>query len=56
MAKTMPVVKALPTIWRYPDDRWTTMIRSLLRELDLPAKTGCPRCIRDHHADGLFRL
>jgi len=48
--------KALPTIWRVPDDLWT-IIQPILAELDPPKKTGRKRIDSRAALDAIiFRL
>lgn len=54
MARTKRKVKALPTIWRCPDDLWNTIIAPLLMEMDPPAKTGRPRSDQRRALDGII--
>jgi putative transposase len=54
MARTKRKVKALPTIWRCPDDLWNTIIQPLLMELDPPAQTGRPRTNQRCAMDGII--
>jgi len=54
MARTKRKVKALPTIWRCPDDLWNIIIAPLLMELDPPAKTGRPRTDQRKALDGII--
>jgi transposase len=54
MARTKRKVRALPTIWRCPDDLWNTIIAPLLMELDPPATTGRPRSNQRRVLDGII--
>jgi len=48
--------KALPTIWRCPDDLWDSVIHPTLNEYDPPARTGRPRIDPRAALDGIIYI
>ena len=54
MARTKRRTKALPTIWRCPDDLWNSIIEPIVMELDPPAKTGRRRTDERKALDGII--
>lgn len=56
MARETRKVKALPTIWRVPDELWEK-IKPVIEELDPPKWTGRPRIDPRAALDGvIFRM
>jgi putative transposase len=54
MARTKRQPRALPTIWRCPDDLWNSIIHPIVMELDPPAKTGRRRTDDRKALDGII--